>query len=717
MVVPLPPDDRAIPALAPISARSLPGIPNWSGGRILRSAIRERKLPSVKYSTSITSQSSRAVCVSRSMASDNETIEFFSSSESTASSVCEVVYEIVDGVVKREGEIFNYPNDEKEQDIGDGVTTRSRKKSSMGDLKSINTPTRGNHKSMKTPSREAFKSDKKNEEKKFVELSKKEEENKNIGPRDFIIFTDGSWSIRAIIRSEQHKDKDITLSPLKFKKESVGENERKRRGDLSDDDRFEPDRVNPDEEYSEKYYKLMKSELMERMGEKEANQIVQVHKKTHEKRLTVDDRLQWIVLGCRYEMEVPFDGVYPEYYSKHETLWICDGCFSYYADKELCVRHRNRCRFIAHPPGEEVYRDKSVVDGVVSVFKVRGDKWEDYCRKLCMLAMLFVQGKCVYLDVDEFDFFIVTQFSPDKGMRPVGYFSKQRTLNLHQNLACFCVFPCYQKKGFGRFIIDFSYQLSRLSGIPGGPERPLSPFGLVSYTSYWKRTMLLRGLEEFDEETTVNELVNKLGMRENDVVEVIQNLFSTKLKKGELNISKEIVHNLIAKEKVRDANKLYTKMECFDPEFHEYMLDFKSRMQRSCRLNVRDEEKNKKETKKERKKRKDKEKKETEMRKQKKEVDEILVENEEKKEKNERKRLKYYSNYEDNESSDDSSYVRRVYATVKEAETCLWMENESEDEERSMKKRKKEKDNRDGIMEEEDTKRIEEGRRINERIL
>jgi GNAT superfamily N-acetyltransferase len=46
----------------------------------------------------------------------------------------------------------------------------------------------------------------------------------------------------------------------------------------------------------------------------------------------------------------------------------------------------------------------------------------------------------------------------------VGYFSKEKCSEEGYNLACILTLPCYQKKGYGKFLISFSYELSKLEG-------------------------------------------------------------------------------------------------------------------------------------------------------------------------------------------------------------------------------------------------------------
>ncbi|MCJ1391091.1 hypothetical protein MMC18_003953 [Xylographa bjoerkii] len=217
-----------------------------------------------------------------------------------------------------------------------------------------------------------------------------------------------------------------------------------------------------------------------------------------------------------YEIETWYAAPYPEEYSRNRVLYICEFCLKYMNSDYVAWRHKLKCP-AKHPPGDEIYRDKSV-----SVFEVDGRKNPVYCQNLCLLAKLFLGSKTLYYDVEPFLFYIMTEYD-ELGCHFVGYFSKEKRPSSLNNVSCILTLPIHQRKGYGNLLIDFSYLLTRVEHKTGSPEKPLSDMGLVSYRNYWRLVLSYLLLEQ-KQSLSITDISDRTGMTADDIVAALEAL-------------------------------------------------------------------------------------------------------------------------------------------------------------------------------------------------
>ena len=241
-----------------------------------------------------------------------------------------------------------------------------------------------------------------------------------------------------------------------------------------------------------------------------------------------------IYFGTDVAINPWYSAPYPsEYHSESGELWICEFCLQYMKTPCTAQRHLIKCHGRL-PPGDEIYRDSGVG---ISVFEINGRDSKLYCQNLCLLAKMFLDHKTLYYDVDPFLFYVLVEWKTLGTGRYlnsfVGYFSKEKVNPAGFNVSCILTMPHHQRKGYGSFLIDFSYLLSRKENRLGSPEKPLSDLGLFSYVSYWKTRLLGYFSDILPDDLSLikapqiqnlNKICSATGMTENDTLATLEYL-------------------------------------------------------------------------------------------------------------------------------------------------------------------------------------------------
>jgi GNAT superfamily N-acetyltransferase len=297
------------------------------------------------------------------------------------------------------------------------------------------------------------------------------------------------------------------------------------------DEWIKPDRIKLTSEYidEEKKRAEMKKKGIVNSSDEEYEGLDKNARKEHEEATKVKTIMK-IQFG-EYSSETWYYSPFPDGYHDIDTLYFCEFCLAFFKTDWEMKNHMTKCTLV-HPPGNEIYRD---YERDLAMFEVDGYKNPTYCENLCYLAKLFLDHKLLYYTIAPFLFYILTK-KTENGYHIVGYFSKNKDFSDGNNLSCILTLPFHQRRGYGKLLINFSYELSKIEKKIGTPERPLSDLGRQSYLGYWTHKIIEYLFSIEGEPFTLHDIVENTAIRLIDVIDALERVNLIKKHKGEIYV-------------------------------------------------------------------------------------------------------------------------------------------------------------------------------------
>lgn len=260
----------------------------------------------------------------------------------------------------------------------------------------------------------------------------------------------------------------------------------------------------------------------------------------------------------KHEVDAWYFSPYPKEYAHLPVLYLCEFCLSYFGSEFLLSRHRVRCTLL-HPPGNEIYRHEDL-----SFFELDGKRQLTWCRNLSLLSKCFLDHKTLYYDVTPFMYYVLCQ-RDSRGCHIIGYFSKEKESADNYNVACILTLPQHQRHGYGKLLIEFSYELSKKEGKLGSPEKPLSDLGLLGYRAYWAET-IIELLINTSDDVSIDDIAQKTSITHADIMNTCTTLQLFKHYKGQHVISlPESLQDRHKKSKEKRRRKIYPELLIWKP--------------------------------------------------------------------------------------------------------------------------------------------------------
>jgi len=253
------------------------------------------------------------------------------------------------------------------------------------------------------------------------------------------------------------------------------------------------------------------------------------------------------------------DRAKPRGKSPRGILYFCDYCLEFFPNNDSLEYHLRSCE-LYHPPGNEIYRGVNKDGKTLSIFEVDGYREKQWCQNLSYIAKLFLDHKTLHYDVEPFLFYILTEVD-ERGCQFVSYFSKEKWSELHNNLACILTLPNHQRKGYGSFLMRFSYELSKLEKTWGSPEKPLSDLGKLGYVKLWSSILmdlLINSLKEGRKSVSLKEIQSSTSFSFPDITDTLKEMKILEYYMGNwtLKLTQKMIDNHLARKRRSAARSI-----------------------------------------------------------------------------------------------------------------------------------------------------------------
>ena len=256
---------------------------------------------------------------------------------------------------------------------------------------------------------------------------------------------------------------------------------------------------------------------------------------------------------------------YPENCHGLDLLYIWDRWLQYFINPEKFEEHQEEWKF-THSKENLIYITEEHV-----VAEVDGENAKEFCIHLWLLSKLFINCKNLIVDITSFYYYCLYKNTSEQEYQFLGYFSKHKDYfkpskpKFNENVSCLLILPSCQAKGYGKFLIDLSYQLSLKDKKSGTPARPLSSAGFNAYRNWW--------ISQIDSNLSIpkpktfwyiNDIVAKTGISSQDIKDILSSIHvhveqGSKATEGALRFKK--------KEFVSELEKANIKINTAKPKF------------------------------------------------------------------------------------------------------------------------------------------------------